>query len=382
MKTLIINGRVITPEGIIHNASVLSENGLITDLLNDANPQIPADKVVDACGNYISPGFIDAHVHGGGGCDIMDGTVESVIKVAQTHYKHGMTSFAPTTLTSSKQKIKIAVKAVEQAMRTDYEGARILGIHLEGPFISMAFKGAQNPEYLIAPTIENYLEITGGSNKIIKVSMAPELAGAMELAKYLREKGIVVSVAHSDAGFHEMKQALDSGFSHITHMFNGMSGIKSPDYYCRAGVIESGLLLDEYTAEIIGDGKHMPPEMIRLLYKCKGKDNMLFTTDAICAADMPEGNYQLGGLDVLVTDDVAMLADRTSFAGSVATADRLVRNAYKNIGLPLCEAVNMVSLNTARHLGLDDKLGSIEIGKIADIIIFDENINVVNVIRQ
>lgn len=265
-------------------------------------------------------------------------------------------------------------------MQTDYEGARILGIHLEGPFISKAFKGAQNPEYLIEPTIDNYMEITGRSDKIVKVSTAPEREGALVLAKYLSDKGIVVSVAHSDACYMDMEMGLECGFSHITHMFNSMSGIKSPDYYCKAGVIESGLLLDGYTSEIICDGRHIPPEMINLLYKCKVKDKMLLTADAVCAADMPDRNYQLGGLDVLVTDDVAMLADRTSFAGSIATADRLVRNAYKNIGLPIHETVNMVSLNTARHLGLGDTIGSIEVSKKADIVVFNEDINIMNII--
>jgi N-acetylglucosamine-6-phosphate deacetylase len=382
MKTLIINGNVITPSKIINNASVLCDNGIIIDVILDAKPGILVDKIIDAQKNYISPGFIDMHVHGGGGADIMDGSVEAVIKVAQTHIKYGMTSFVPTTLTSSVEKIKKAVSSVEEAMKTGYSGARILGIHLEGPFLSKAYCGAQNPAYLLCPTIENYLNMTGRSKNILRVSMAPENEGALEFAEYLSQEGILVSVAHSDADFRMMEIALKHGFSHVSHIFNGMGGIKSPDYYCKAGVIESSLLLDEYKTEIISDGKHMPPEMLKLLYKCKGKDNMTLITDAIRAADMPEGEYELGGLTILVTDGVAMLSDRTSFAGSVATADRLVRNAVHNAGFNLVEAVNMVSINVAKQIGWDSRVGSIEKGKWSDLIVFNQNIDILHVITR
>jgi N-acetylglucosamine-6-phosphate deacetylase len=382
MKTLIINGKVITPEVIVNNASVLCENGIIKDIIPVAKPEILADKIIDAQQNYISPGFIDMHVHGGGGADIMDGSVEAVIKVARTHKKYGMTSFVPTTLTSSVEKIKKAVLSVEEVMQSGCDGARVLGIHLEGPFLSMEYKGAQNPKYLIRPTIENYQNISGGSINVLRVSMAPEIEGAFELSEYLIDKGILLSVAHSKSDYQTMEKAAKHGFSHVTHMFNGMGGRESPEYYCRAGVVESALLLDDYKAEVICDGRHVPPEMIKLLYKCKGKDNMTLTTDAMRAADMPEGEYEIGGLSVLVTDGVAMLSDKTSFAGSVATVDRLVRNAVQNVGFDLVETINMVSLNVAKQIGWGNRIGSIEKGKWADIIIFNHNIDVIHVITK
>lgn len=380
MRILIKNGKVILKDSIIDNGAVLVDNGRITDIIRSYETVPDTGDVIDAQGDYISPGFIDTHVHGAGGYDVMDGTNIALETIARTHLKHGMTSFLPTTLTNSKEKIQRAVRNVEEMMGKKYSGSKILGVHLEGPYFSMKYRGAQNPKYLAAPSPEHFNEITQGSEAIKRVSMAPELDGAMETSRYLKDQGICVSIAHSDADFKCVEEAAHNGFSHITHMYNGMSFISSPDYYCKTGVAEAGLLLDSLSAEIIADGKHMPPELIKLLYKCKGADHMLLTSDSTRPTDMPEGSYELGGLPVIVTDGVAMLADRSSFAGSVATTDRLVRVAYKQCGLKLYEAVKMVSLNHAKLIGMDRETGSIERGKVADIIIFDESINVRKII--
>jgi len=382
MKTVIHNGNVIKEDGIIPNASILIETDRIIDIINEPYPSIADAKYIDANGNYISPGFIDTHVHGGGGFDIMDGTEEAVTEIAYTHLKYGMTSFVPTTLTASEERLFKAIDTVEYVKNQDYIGSRILGIHLEGPYISHTYKGAQNPRYIAVPSNGHYKRFLDHSPSIKRISAAPELDGAMEMARDLKERGIVVAVAHSDADFSCMELAAQNGFSHITHMFNGMSALKSPDYYCRGGVVEGGLILDEFTAEIIADGKHMPGEMLRLLYKCKGPDKMILTTDAMRATDMPYGIYDLGGLEVLIDDGVAMLSDRTSFAGSIATADRLVRTAYRLAGIPLAIAVKMISINPAKLIGVDKELGSIDIGKIADIVIFDDDINIKTVIQS
>jgi N-acetylglucosamine-6-phosphate deacetylase len=380
MRKLIKNGHVIVPEGIIENSAVLIDKGRIKDIFKNPDYEIEVEELIDAEGQFISPGFIDTHVHGGGGCDVMDCTRESLETIAQVHLKYGMTSFLPTTLTNSKEKIQAAVKNVHELINSDYKGARILGVHLEGPYFCMKYRGAQNPAYLANPSIAHYNELVQDYNIVKRVSLAPELDGAFELARYLKNRGINVSIAHSNADFMCVNEAISHGFSHITHMFNGMSHMSSPDYYCQTGVAEAGLLLDGLSAEIIADGKHMPPELLQLLFKCKGSDRMLLTTDATRPADMPEGKYELGGLDVLVTDGVAMLADRTSFAGSVATANRLVRVAYKNAGMALHDAVKMASLNHATLIGLYKEIGSITIGKKADIVIFDEDIKVKKVL--
>jgi len=386
MTRLYAGGKVILEDGILENGSVLAVDGIIMEIYSDGAEELitdsdigafKIDEVIDAKGLYISPGFIDTHIHGGGGYDVMDADSSGLAEIARIHRKHGCTAFLPTTLTASKEKIQAAVRSVYQLMNSaDRQQARILGVHLEGPCFSAKFKGAQNPKYLANPSPELFNELDQGLNIIRRISMAPELEGAFETAKYFSSKGINISIAHSDADFCCVKEAVKHGFSHITHMYNGMSFISSPDYYCKAGVAEAGLLFDELTAEIIADGKHMPTEMLQLLYKCKGPDKMLLTTDATSPTNMPEGNYELGGLDVLVTDGVAMLADRTSFAGSVATCDRLVRFAYKECGFKLHEAVKMASLNHAKIIGEDSIIGSIKKGKRADIVLFDDDINI------
>jgi len=376
MKTLYHNGKIIS-EAEIYPGYVLVENGVIAEVGRGDN--IPnADELIDAGGNYISPGFIDTHVHGAMGHDVMDANVDGILEIAKAHRRHGCTAFLPTTLTSDFDSIKAAVQAVHKAMPQSLDEsvyARILGVHLEGPCFSMKFRGAQNPKYLANPSIGLFEKLGQGIAK--RISMAPELPGAFETAAHLSKRGINISIAHSDADFSCAKNAALHGFSHITHMYNGMSYVSSPDYYCKTGVVEAGLLLDNLTCEVIADGKHMPIEILQLLYKCKGPDRLLLTTDSTRPTLMPEGKYELGGLDVLVTDGVAMLADRTSFAGSVATCDRLVRFAYKECGFPLHEAVKMASLNHARIIGMDGEIGSIAVGKRGDVIVFDENINVI-----
>lgn len=382
MATILFNGRVICRDCILEQGGLVVEDGRITRVFTGSFAPAPSDKLIDAEGRYLSPGFIDTHIHGGGGADVMDGSEEAVVCIAETHAKHGLTSFLPTTLTASPEAVQRACRAVRSTMGRKHRGASVLGIHLEGPFLSMKYKGAQNPEHLQVPSVQAFHDISDGGQNVLRLSMAPELEGAFELATYLKKRGILVSAAHTDADYGTMSKALEAGFSHVTHCFNAMSGVKSPDYYCRAGVIEAALELDGYSAEIIGDGRHMPPEMIRLLVKCKQPDKVMLTSDATRPADMPEGEYELGGLPVLVTDGVAMLADRTAFAGSVATADVLLRNAVKHVGLSLPQAVSMLSYNTAKSIGLETERGSLSEGFMADVVLFDDDINVTLVMRE
>jgi len=373
MTKLYTNGKLVLEDGIAENGAVLVRDGIIEAIFTDA-ADVSADDVIDAAGRYISPGFIDTHVHGGGGFDVMDATPESLAEIARVHGRHGCTAFLPTTLTASTETIQAAVRNVHTFMQNQTEGARVIGVHLEGPCFSMAYKGAQNPAFLQNPSAALFDALGCGLDIVRRISMAPELPGAFETAETFARRGVCISLAHTDADFACVEAAAAHGFTHITHMYNGMSMLKSPDFYCQAGTAEAGLLLDGLTAEVIADGKHMPKEILRLLYKCKGSDRMLLTTDATRPTDMPEGEYELGGLPVTVTDGVAMLSDRTSFAGSVATCDRLVRFAYKECGFPLHEAVKMAGLNHARLIGADGETGSLQVGKRADIIIFDEDI--------
>ncbi len=374
MRKFYKNAKVVLENEII-DSGVLVEDGIIIAITKDA----VADTVIDVEGNYLSPGFIDTHIHGAGGFDVMDATNEAVEKISDIIAEYGCTSYLPTTLTNSKERIISAVKNVKEVEKTQKSGAKILGVHLEGPCFSMKFKGAQNPKFLQNPSKELFKELDAGTGLVKRVSIAPELDGALQTAEYLADNRINVSIAHSDADFDTTIEATKHGFSHITHMFNGMSFISSPDYYCKLGVVEAGLYDDGLTAEIIADGKHQPVGAMKLLYKLKGADKMLLTTDSTRPTCMPEGDYELGGLSVMVTDGVAMLSDRTSFAGSVSTCDILVRYAVKQCGIPLVDAIKMTSLNHAKLIFMDDKLGSIAVGKVADLIVLDHDLKVIRV---
>jgi N-acetylglucosamine-6-phosphate deacetylase len=239
----------------------------------------------------------------------------------------------------------------------------------------MAFKGAQDPKYIFPPTRENYEPIVSSVSNIKMISAAPELENAYEFAKEMASRGILMSCAHSNATYEEFARGIENGFTHITHIYNGNSLIASPFFYCHIGVSETALLYDHVTVEVISDGKHLPKELLRLIYKIKGPDFMNLCTDAMRAADMPPGVYMLGGLEAMVDDGVAFLTDRSSFAGSVCTGDRAVRTAYQ-AGIPLQDAVKMMTATPARLINVYDRVGSVSKGKAADINLFDENIQI------
>ncbi len=378
-KVKIFNAEVITPLEVIHNGTVLIDNGKIVCVTGGA---IPTEDYmeIDAQGGYVSPGFIDIHTHGGGGFDFMDGTVEAYLGAAEAHACHGTTSLVPTTLTSTNEELKTSFRVFKEAKAQNKKGARLLGIHLEGPYFALAQKGAQDPRYIRNPKPEEYMEILGQSDDILRWSAAPELEGALEFGRYLKSRGILPSIAHSDAVDEDVFRAVESGYTHVTHLYSGMSGVRRINAYRFAGVIESALLLDELTVEIIADGVHLPASLLKLIYKVKGAGRIALVTDSMRAAGMPEGEYQLGSLKdgqkVIVEDGVAKLPDRSAFAGSVATADRLVRTMTRIAGVPLVEAVRMITATPAAIIGLSDTKGSLIPGKDADIILFDEDIDI------
>ena len=374
MKRLFKNAKVILPDRILKGYVVTAGN-IIIGIGSDI-PSEEVTQVIDCKGMYLSPGFIDLHVHGGGGADFMDGKEESVRKVLETHGKFGTTSMLPTTLTGRRDDVIQALKSIENVQEKWKGGPRILGAHLEGNFFSMAQKGAQNPKYIIPPTKDNYEPILNAVSNIKRVSCAPEVENALNFARELRRRGILVSVAHSNAGYEELLAGVNSGFSHVTHIFNGMSHVHSPNYYCQVGVSESALLLDELSVEVIADGKHVPKELLKLIYKIKGPERMHMCTDAICAADMPDGEYELGGLKVVVKNQVAALKSGDSFAGSVCTTDNLVRTMCCVAGVPLQDAVRMITATPAKLIGEYQRLGSIQPGKMADLNVFDDDIQV------
>ena len=373
------NGKILTPYRIIEGGTVVISGSTIIEV-SQGNIEVPDAFEIDAGGKYIAPGFMDIHIHGGGGYDFMDGSEEAFLKIAQIHAQHGTTSMVPTTLTSEKENLLQTLNIYEQANRNNTKGAHLLGMHLEGPYFAMNQRGAQDPRYIRKPDPAENQEMLAKSSSILRWSAAPELEGAIKFGKYLRSKGILAAVAHTDAIYEEVLEAFENGYSLATHLYSAMSGVTRRNAFRYAGTIEAAYLIDEMDVEIIADGIHLPAPLLKLVYKIKGPGRTALITDAMRAAGMPPGESILGpiknGLKVIVEDGVAKLPDRTSFAGSVATADRLVRNMIRMAGVPLLEAVQMITTTPARIMGVDKKKGSLVAGKDADIVIFDENIQV------
>ncbi|TAN00306.1 MAG: N-acetylglucosamine-6-phosphate deacetylase [Chitinophagaceae bacterium] len=375
----IFNGKIITPFRIIPQGTVIIQDGKIAEV-TEGNIEVRDAVEIDARGKYISPGFIDIHVHGGGGYDFMDGTVEAFLKVAELHAKYGTTSMLPTTLTSEVEELYVTLDNYKKAKEQNKSGAQFLGIHLEGPYFSVNQRGAQDPRYIRNPNPKEYKDILAHSSDIRRWSAAPELPGAIEFAHYMKSKGILVALGHTDALFEEALKGFENGFTLATHFYSCMSGVTRKNALRYAGVIECGYLIDEMDVEVIADGIHCPPPLLKLIYKIKGTDHTALITDSMRAAGMPEGESILGslhnGLKVIVEDGVAKLPDRTSFAGSVATTDRLVRTMVKMADIPLPAAVRMATATPARILEIEDKKGSLIKGKDADVLIFDDDIQI------
>jgi N-acetylglucosamine-6-phosphate deacetylase len=358
---------------------VLITGDTITEV-SEKNIEVADVQEIDAKGEFIAPGFIDIHVHGGGGHDFMDGTEKAFLTIADTHARYGTTSMLPTTLSASKEELIQTLDAYGAADKNNLNGAQFLGMHLEGPYFAMSQRGAQDPRYIRDPDPKEYTEILSRYNYIKRWSAAPELKGAMEFGRYLKSKGILAAVAHTDAVYEDVIRAFENGYSLATHLYSGMSGVTRKNAFRFAGVIESAFIIDEMDVEIIADGTHLPAPLLKLVYKVKGPDRTALITDAMRGAGMPPGESMLGslnnGLKVIVEDDVAKLPDRSSFAGSVATADRLVRNMVKKAEVPLTDAIRMITSTPARILGVSNKKGALVAGKDADIVLFDHDIRI------
>lgn len=375
----IVNARLITPYRIIENGTLLIEGSRIVHL-GQGEIDFPGAQRIDAQNNYVSPGFIDIHTHGGGGHDFMDGTVEAFLEAAKIHAQHGTTAMVPTTLTAETDDLLETFSVYRKARQENVQGAQFLGLHLEGPYFARSQKGAQDPRYIRLPQKEEYEAILGQTDDIIRWSAAPELDGAMEFARFIAQKGILPSIAHTDATSDEVAEALENGFTHLTHLYSGMSGVMRRNAFRYAGVIESAFLFDQLTVEIIADGIHLPPSLLQLIYKQLGPSRIALVTDSMRAAGMDSGESMLGslkdGLKVIVEDGVAKLPDRTAFAGSVATADLLVRNMVQLAGVPLLHAVQMITSTPANICKIGNRKGSLTAGKDADVVIFDEQITI------
>ncbi|GMA56053.1 N-acetylglucosamine-6-phosphate deacetylase [Alicyclobacillus sacchari] len=341
---VIRNGRLVLEDSVIESGYILAEHGVIREIgYDDAFPRTLATRpitVLDAHGQWILPGFIDLHIHGGDGYEVMDGTVRSLEAISRFHARHGTTGWLPTTLTAETADVERAIQAAKRAAYRVHDGAQILGVHLEGPFISPKRCGAQNPKYIIPPSMDILERLTSVAERFVKkVTIAPEQEGALNAIRWLSTHGIIASVGHTDATFQQTRAAISAGARHATHLFNAMRGL----HHREGGTVGAMLLSGDVVCELIADGHHVAPEVMNLAYRLKGRDNVVLITDAMAAAGKPDGDYQLGQLDVIVKNGVAVLKEGNHLAGSTLTMDGAIRNMVSRVGIHVRDAAYMAS---------------------------------------
>jgi N-acetylglucosamine-6-phosphate deacetylase len=377
------NARVVMPDSVYPNGTLIVENGKIK-AIEHGPIDFECGNEIDAKGNLLCPGFIDIHVHGGGGFDFMDNSVEAYLKIAEMHARFGTTSMAPTSLSAGFSDLVNTLECYEKAFALNHKGAEFIGFHIEGPYVSMEQKGAQNPLYIKAPDPAEYKAIIERFAFVKRWSAAPELPGAMDFGGYLKSKRVLPAIAHTDATFEDVCEAFDNGFTHVTHFYSCMSTVFRKDAYRYAGAVEATYFLDDMTVEIIADGIHLPPALLKLVCKLKGYHNISLITDAMRAAGLPPGESFLGTLKhnfkVIVEDGVAKLPDRSAFAGSVATCDKLVKNMVQLADVPLVDAINMITINPAKIMGVDQQKGSLAVGKDADLVLMTDDFSILQTI--
>jgi N-acetylglucosamine-6-phosphate deacetylase len=372
MPTHILQGTVILPDRLLVRGQVVVEDGVIQEVLEENSRHRPTIDFGDGC---IAPGFIDIHTHGIAGADTMDGREESIGLMARRFAAHGVTGFLPTTVTQSIAVTAQAVRCVSSFMaaqdRQPPTGARVLGIHLEGPWISPDYKGAQNERYILPPTeeaVRTILDAAGGAVKI--VSLAPELPGADAVIRLLLAAGVIVSIGHSGATYEEALHGVELGATHVTHCFNAMT----PLHHRQPGIVGAALLQDKLFAELIADGVHVHPAVMRLLVRQKTRHRVMLITDSMSAAELPDGQYELGGQDVFVHGAEARLQSG-ALAGSTLVLDAAVRTVVQFCGVSLLDAVFMAATTPALALGLADSKGTIAQGRDADFTFLDSSLH-------
>ncbi len=376
-KFKLSGGEIITPDRNLGSGTVLIEDGVITGV-EKGMVETSDFEDIDVSGLYVMPGFIDIHTHGAGGSDFMDCSLEACRAISAEHAKNGTTLLFPTTLASDNEELFRFLEVYEN-VKDSVEGAAFGGLHLEGPYFAYEFRGAQDPGYLKNPDPKDYLPVLESSGDIRRWSIAPELPGALELGRLLQSKGILPSIAHTSALYEDVIEAYESGFSLITHFYSCMNGVTRRNAYRHAGCIEAGYLIDGMTLEVICDGIHVPKELLQLIIKIKGTDKVVLCTDSMRGAGMPDGTKSIlgsleKGQEVIIEDGVAKMPDRTCFAGSVATTDRLVRTMHFLAGQPVTDSVRMLTENPAKLMGLGDRKGRIQKGYDADIVVCDKDL--------
>jgi len=370
-----IKSNKIIADGQIAQGYVYFENGKITAV---TSCELPFDGEFDVGDSFVSAGFIDIHTHGGGGYPF-EGSVRDIVEGVNFHLGHGTTSICPTISAAPIEDMRRSIANVQAAMSDERAKANIIGAHLEGPYLSPKQTGAQAGACITFPIKKDYISIVNEYPGVVaRWTYAPENDEGSEFARYMREAGVITSAGHTDATYDDMKLALDAGCRLVTHLYSCTSTVTRNHGFRSLGVIESTFLEDGITAEIIADGKHLPPELIRMIYKIKGSDGIIAVTDSLSLAGTNVKTGRMSMTDFIIEDGVCKLLDHSAFAGSIATADVLLRVLTKEAGIPLCEAIKLITVNPARMMGLYNK-GELALGKDADIAVFDADVNIKDV---
>ena len=369
MKKALKSNLIVLPNGIF-DGYVIIEDGKIAEITANA----PKCEVTDLSGNYVMAGFIDIHTHGGGGFSFTESSPDEIVDGCVFHMTHGTTTIVPTVTTGAFPIMREAVKNIQIAKKNPL-ARNLLGAHMEGPYLSPSQCGAQAPGHITEPKPEEYIplvEETG--NTIIRWTYAPERDKDGEFCKFLKSHGIVASAGHTDAKYSDMALAIENGLSLVTHLYSCTSTVTRDHGFRSLGVIESTFLRDELCAEIIADGKHLPPDLVRMIVKIKGIDRVAAVTDSLSVAGSPATCGVMSGVEYIIEDGVAKLSDRSAFAGSVATADVLLRTLVRECGFTLSEASTMLSATPARLFGLNK--GKLEVGLDSDIVVLNKDFEV------
>lgn len=375
---IIKNARVITPEKIIDNCDILIENGIIKQI----GKELSAKDTVDAQGAYLTPGFVDIHTHGGYESDFMDSNDEAFSKALKFHLDNGTTTVVPTSCTAPRKNVISFINFTRDYMKSDApHKSMIAGLHLEGPYLSVRNRGAQKLEELAIPERDDYTYILENADVIKIVTISPELPGAAKMTELLTRAGILVSGGHDDGIFPEFLPAIDAGIKHLTHIYCAMSDLRYKDGKREVGLREYGLVDDRLTAEMIADNRHITPELARLIIRAKGSDKVCVVSDSLRCAGQPKDErvYKLGSDEdaqlVRIGDGIAVTVKDGIYAGSITPVRVMVKNLI-NAGTGIVDAVKMGTLTPAKIIGKDTQIGSIEVGKRADLCLLDEDFNV------
>lgn len=368
----IVNGKVITPQGVDRQARLVLKAGRIAEITREQGG-VEGAQTIDAQGAYVAPGCIDTHLHGGDGHDFTEATPEAFRAIAYAHATQGVTTLYPTLAVAPTTVFRQAIKACETVVSQPYEGARIEGLHLEGNYINPLLKGGQDERFIQLPDPAEYQELLESTRLIKRWTAAPELPGALEFARYAHSKGILVSLGHTAADYPTVKRAYEAGFTHATHFYNAMSGVHKQREYKHEGTIESVYLVPEMTVELVADGIHVPPAILRLVCAFKGIDRISLISDAMAAAACLRPEHLRLDPRMIVEDGVCKLADRSALTGSIASGIRLLQVMVEKAEIPVADCIRMAATNPARLMSINDRKGSIEQGKDADLILFDEN---------